>query len=308
MCCTHCGQVSGWFGSGKQGWLRYHWDRLTSPVRERGVPYAIILGNHDDEADASRREIIDIDIEIGQGLSLTRQGPEDVTGASNYWLDVASSSLQSFPLDTAARLWFFDSMNRGCRDMSHSWGCVGEDTLAWLMDRAGTMQPVPSMGFVHIPVPQLMKAWDTSSVIRGIKGELNNCPAGEPVDGGLFDAAKSVGIQALFSGHDHNNDYIAMYDGVTVGYNRKSGVGGYGPSGRQPGARVLVLREGYPASDVDSWIVVDGGREWQLWSRRQRWWAPQEECRSSAIRVNGFLPVILVTVAVALDVLGGGGF
>ena len=283
LCVSINVQVSGWKGKGKKGWLRSQWEKLTLPVRENQVPYAIILGNHDDEADASRREIIEIDNEIGNGLSLTKQGPEGVTGASNYWLDIEPSSARGFPYTVAARLWFFDSMNRGCRGKSNSWGCVGEDTLTWMKEQASLMPRVPSMGFVHIPVPQVMEAWNSYGVVYGYKGEYNSCPAGEPLDDGLFQAAESMGIQALFSGHDHNNDYITQYDQMTLGFNRKSGHGGYGPSGRSPGGRIIILREGSSAADILTYIAVENKQERQPYNRWERWFMRQDECHSGAL-------------------------
>lgn len=37
-------------------------------------------------------------------------------------------------------------------------------------------------------------------------------------------------ILGVFAGHDHCDDYIVDYEGILLGYGRKSGVGSYGPS------------------------------------------------------------------------------
>ena len=62
------------------GWYAERWRQLTAPVKSAGVPYAVILGNHDDEADLDRRAIVQLDIDTSGGLSLTRQGPPNTTG------------------------------------------------------------------------------------------------------------------------------------------------------------------------------------------------------------------------------------
>ena len=31
-------------------------------------------------------------------------------------------------------------------------------------------------------------------------------------------------------GHDHCNDYVSSMEGILLGYGRKTGIGGYGPS------------------------------------------------------------------------------
>lgn len=277
-------QVSGWVGRGKEGWLTEQWNLLTLPFRESKVPYAIVLGNHDAESKVSRREVVEIDIEAGQGYSLTQQGPEGITGASNYWLDIASGSEKRN--ETAARLWFFDSMNMGCRNVSESWGCVGVDTLEWLEKQSSKMTAVPAIGFVHIPVPQIMMLWENSTVY-GEKLEYNNCPVGEPLRGGLFDMAKNVGIEALFSGHDHNNDYVGKYDGMLLAYGRKSGVGGYGR--KEPGGRVILLKENSSSVDLESWIVLQRGRTQQQLNEESGETLLQEECASSPALVAYFL-------------------
>lgn len=37
-------------------------------------------------------------------------------------------------------------------------------------------------------------------------------------------------ILGVFAGHDHCDDYVVDFEGILLGYGRKSGVGSYGPS------------------------------------------------------------------------------
>ena len=37
-------------------------------------------------------------------------------------------------------------------------------------------------------------------------------------------------MKALFVGHDHINDYVVDYEGLLLGYGRKTGYGCYGPA------------------------------------------------------------------------------
>ena len=47
---------------------------------------------------------------------------------------------------------------------------------------------------------------------------------------GLFAAIKEQPtVQWVSAGHDHNNDNFGVYDGITLGYGRKTGYGAYGP-------------------------------------------------------------------------------
>ena len=75
-------------------------------------------GNHDGEADLSRREVMALDAATGGSLSLSQSGPATLSGAGNYWLDVLEPGNSS---QVAARLWFLDSGNRGCNGGAAGW-------------------------------------------------------------------------------------------------------------------------------------------------------------------------------------------
>ena len=68
-------------------------------------------------------------------------------------------------------------------------------------------------------------------------------------------ALKAAGVTALYSGHDHNNNFYGTLDGIRLGYGQKTGYGSYGPPpGIQKGARVLLLREGEQPGKGETWI------------------------------------------------------
>eukprot|EP00889_Picochlorum_renovo_P004383 jgi/Picre1/31413/NNA_006765.t1 len=83
--------VSGWRG-GSDGWMEGMMERILAYPNSQGYSHAMLLGNHDDEADLSRREILNMDVLLSGDLSFTRSGPFDITGASNYHVDVLSST------------------------------------------------------------------------------------------------------------------------------------------------------------------------------------------------------------------------
>jgi hypothetical protein len=113
--------VSGWLGNGSAGWFERHWHALSAPVQSYGAPYAIILGNHDDQADLSREEIVDLILRTGGPFSATQPGPPGLTGATNYFLDLLPPEGD----DPVARLWLLDSMDTGCGGLPRSWCAPG---------------------------------------------------------------------------------------------------------------------------------------------------------------------------------------
>ncbi|KAL4452418.1 hypothetical protein ABPG75_008080 [Micractinium tetrahymenae] len=238
-------------------WYERQWRRLVAPLHAAGVPYAAILGNHDGEADLGRRGVTELASAVGGSLSLTLPGPEGLPGGGNYWIDVLEPQGEA----VAARIWMVDSGNRGCGQLAWGWGCVPVDTVEWVRQQAALLPRVPSLAFVHIPLPQHMLAWERGPV-NGTKGEMVGCPG---MDTGFFELAREVGITAVYSGHDHNNDFAGTVHGVRLAYGRKSGFGSYGPAGRlQHGARVIELRQGEDPAGSPTWIrQEDGSQQFQ---------------------------------------------
>ena len=89
----------------------YRWRQLTAPIAAARVPYGLVLGNHDDEADLMRVEIVALDSRLRAQGSMTKVGPKEAIGLSNYYLDIAASRSSAA---SAARLWMLDSGGLGC--------------------------------------------------------------------------------------------------------------------------------------------------------------------------------------------------
>lgn len=90
----------------------------------------------------------------------------------------------------------------------------------------------------------------------------------------------------MFVGHDHANDYVNDYEGLKIGYGRKTGYGSYGPApgqflidvlmrSQQRGGRVFKFKEEY----FKMWTYIineDLTRDYQVKSEPQI--PPQEVC------------------------------
>jgi len=63
--------------------------KFARAVTERGIPWAAVFGNHDDEGGSSREE----QLKLMQALpySLVERGPRDIHGVGNYVLKVKSA-------------------------------------------------------------------------------------------------------------------------------------------------------------------------------------------------------------------------
>lgn len=297
--------VSGWRGGSRKGWMERKMKQMLSYPNEQGYKHAMLLGNHDDEADLTRTEILEADARISGELSLTQTGPVHLTGASNYYIDILSS-VPAEENRVDARLWFFDSMNRGCEGDQSSWGCVGRDTVSWLknMTSSDTLPyALQSLAFVHIPLPEHRFAYGDFRA-TGIRQEDSACPV---VNTGLAEQLIYSNISMVVSGHDHQNDFVGninlqgqMYGGnndtsrflpgsgyaqygdipMLMAYGRKSGYGSYGPGNIARGARVIRLQTIQTPFDVTSSENKQARLEIPLYSYNQFWSLPPQQMHS----------------------------
>ncbi|KAL4419342.1 hypothetical protein ABPG75_005873 [Micractinium tetrahymenae] len=244
-------QVSGFAWDGSPRWFEERWRQLLQPTMAAGVPHASILGNHDGEANLGRREIVELDQRLGGNWTLSLPGPRYLFGAGNYYLDVLNATGEG----VAARMWFLDSGSLGCEGLRDGWGCVPSGTVDWVAERAAALPHVPSLAFIHIPLPQFLELWN-SQPTRGSKGEAVACPLR---DTGVFEAFRQLGIEAVYSGHDHLIDFYGTLGGVRLAYGRKTGYGNYGPAGAK-GARIIRLRQGQSAALSATWIRTEDGK------------------------------------------------
>jgi DNA repair exonuclease SbcCD nuclease subunit len=63
--------------------------KFARAVTDKGIPWAAVFGNHDDEIGASREE--QLALMRGLPYSLVERGPKDVHGVGNYILKVMSA-------------------------------------------------------------------------------------------------------------------------------------------------------------------------------------------------------------------------
>lgn len=250
-----------------KSWFEKNWVRFTEPLETAGVPYAYTLGNHDRIPGISPGHTPGIETTYAvpdhwimnkdetNPHSLTQDGPESIHGASNYVLPVLGSDGKP-----VAYVWLLDSSDNDCMG-TKGWGCVYPDQVEWFKRTSQELavkdgKALPGVMFHHIPLDEIIAAWNDPNVeVNGTKGE-DVCCFSENT--GLFQAVKDAGnIWGVFHGHDHNNDFVALYQGVFIGFGRKSGYGGYGgPVADQAGSRIIELTR-----------RADGSVTWGTWIR-----------------------------------------
>lgn len=225
-------------------------DAVFEPVVSRKIPFAVVLGNHDDEDSMTRREIYDYLGKFPGNLTGTVDG---ITGITNFAIPLYQSGSERI----LTVLYGLDSNQ----------DTVEADQVAWYTSKSKDyMQknkgiPVPSLAFFHIPVPEFEEAIiDNDARFYGTRKEHVCC---SDRNTGLFSAFKENGdVMAAIVGHDHLNDYVVCWKEIMLCYGRVTGsrkTSHYNHPDGSNGARVIELTEG--ERRFKSWIRLKTGEK-----------------------------------------------
>jgi len=220
--------------------------KYSEPVIARQIPWAMIFGNHDDEGNLDRQQMLDIVKTLPYAVS--ERGPLDVDGIGNYALSVADGNTTLF------NLFLLDSGAYSKVDGIGGYDWVKPSQIKWFLQtsqdlNAGLAAPNPALAFFHIPIPEYEQAVDK------LGSELEGVHDGD-VNSGLFAAFLEAGdVKATFVGHDHINDYCGDHFGVKLCYGGGIGYGTYGRIGFKRRARIIKL-ENF-GKVVRTWKVLD---------------------------------------------------
>ncbi|TKY84643.1 hypothetical protein EX895_006545 [Sporisorium graminicola] len=115
----------------------------TAPLIARGIPYAVILGNHDSESGQMTREQ-QMQVIANMPGSYSSVGPALVTGAGNYMLKLEAPGKGG---GHVATLWFMDTGARAEKDPWKPWskpgyGYVHKDQIQWFQEKFSQIKEV----------------------------------------------------------------------------------------------------------------------------------------------------------------------
>lgn len=230
------------------------WSRLLDTMARHGVPFCVMLGNHDAEQNLTRSEIARLVTACPPSLNtLDAQGE-----LADRELEILGSASQQ----PAALIYCMDSHDYSTIEGIDGYGWFTPEQVAWFRARAdarsgangGRMQP--SLAFFHIVLQEYLPAWRNRKNTHIGRAAEAECP-GE-LNTGMFAAmVASGGLTGTFVGHDHDIDYLVAEKGVCLGYGRFSG-DDTTYNNLRPGVRIILLREG--ERGFDTWIREDDGR------------------------------------------------
>ncbi|KAJ4957388.1 hypothetical protein NE237_024499 [Protea cynaroides] len=240
--------------------------RAFRPALESGIPWAAILGNHDQESSMNREELMSfmslmdyslsqINPSMGDSVDGVERSTVAIDGFGNYDLGVQGAFGSDLANTSILNLFFLDSGDRATVNGVRTYGWIKESQLHWLRSsskglkgsewdqepqNANVLASVPALAFFHIPIPEIRQLWYKKFV-----GQFQEAVACSVVNSGVLSTFVSMGdVKAVFIGHDHTNDFCGEIDGIWFCYGGGFGYHGYGKAGWPRRARIILAELG----------------------------------------------------------------
>ncbi|GAA3711828.1 metallophosphoesterase [Zhihengliuella alba] len=252
--------------------VKQAYNNIIRPIEERGVKWAMVFGNHDEDSlgndtGMTEQKIVDWIHDVYPNNLNPAIDPK-LYGHSNGQLLIRSSRAN----EPAFGVWLFDSnryapgtIGGQSREGLKNYDWIHADQVNWYREASLATEErygrkIPSLAFFHIPLWEHHHLWfgtqfgsdpathAAAAKKHGIVGEKHEDVYVGAWNSGLYAAMQERGdVRGVYVGHDHINTYMGDYYGIELGYGPGTGYGTYGLSGaeqhRLRGTRVFELDE-----------------------------------------------------------------
>ncbi|XP_044471906.1 probable inactive purple acid phosphatase 28 isoform X2 [Mangifera indica] len=238
------------------------------PAMESGLPWAAVLGNHDQESTMNREELMYfislMDYSVAQTNPAKESMKENIDGFGNYDLNVYGPPGSHLANSSLLNLFFLDSGDREIVQGVRTYGWIKESQLHWLHKVSEGLQDssylpgcqTPALAFFHIPIPEIRQLY-----YQKITGQFQEAVACSFINTGVLKSFVAMGnVKAVFIGHDHKNDFCGNIAGIWFCYGGGFGYHGYGKAGWPRRARVILAELG---KGEFAWMGVERIKTWK---------------------------------------------
>ncbi|XP_004250973.1 probable inactive purple acid phosphatase 29 [Solanum lycopersicum] len=224
-------------------------DAAFAPAISSNIPWAAVLGNHDQESTLSREGVMKHI--IGMKSTLSQLNPPDVPdidGFGNYNLEVHGTEGSELTNKSVLNLYFLDSGDYSTVPSIPGYGWIKPSQQFWfqrtsrklkktyLHDSNARKAPAPGLAYFHIPLPEYA-SFDSSN-FTGVRQEGISSAS---INSGFFTTMVESGdVKAAFAGHDHINDFCGKLMDINLCYAGGFGYHAYGKAGWSRRARMVV--------------------------------------------------------------------
>ncbi|XP_068635780.1 probable inactive purple acid phosphatase 29 [Aristolochia californica] len=248
-------------------------DAAFAPAVSSGIPWAAVLGNHDQESTLSRGGVMRHVARMRRTLSRVKPLPGsfdgEIDGFGNYNLEVAGVEGTSMQNKSVLNLYFLDSGDYSTVPSIPGYGWIKPSQQLWFQRTSSKLQKeytsppaaqkqaAPGLVYFHIPLPEF-SGFDASN-FTGVKQEGISSAS---INSGFFATMVEAGdVMAVFTGHDHLNDFCGQLTGIHLCYAGGFGYHAYGEAGWARRARVVLAS--MEKTDEGAWGVVKSIKTWK---------------------------------------------
>lgn len=211
--------------------------KVLAPFIESGIPWTWTFGNHDVEFAGSHEALFEEVLKLPGCVAF--HDPASVDGVGNHVLKIVN--------DKGQTKWLVFAMDSGDYNPMKTvggYGFITRNQIEWYKNQIKETEKEEkefgALAFQHMAIPEFQELLPFERCY-GIKRDGIGCPR---INSGFFHAMLEAGhTRGLFVGHDHANDFYGKLYGITLGYGRASGYGGYGSKDHLKGARIFILNE-----------------------------------------------------------------
>ncbi|CAN6175127.1 unnamed protein product [Urochloa humidicola] len=244
-------------------------DAAIAPAIDMKLPWAAVIGNHDQEGTLSREGVMRH--LVGMKNSLSGLNPEgiEIDGYGNYNLEVSGVEGTSLGEKSVLNLYFLDSGDYSTVPSINGYGWIKASQQVWFQQTSSSLQrkymnetpvqkePAPGLVFFHIPLPEFSSF--TAANFTGVKQEGISSAS---INSGFFASMVEAGdVKAAFIGHDHINDFCGKLIGIQLCYAGGFGYHAYGKAGWSRRARVVSVQ--LEKTDNGEWRGVKSIKTWK---------------------------------------------
>jgi hypothetical protein len=234
-------------------WVETYWAKAVSPMIQAGVPWSVVIGNHDLGTTLSAPQVASLDYSFNGSHTISSN---DV----NYVLKVMDPS----GVVPITNLFFFNSQAYGCLGVDSGSGCPTIGSVEWFRQTSDNLTLVqrgivPGMAFLHIPPPEMITVYNNGGWYGNyLDSDGVCCSAGNT--GLIANMMDKDNVKVVTFGHDHGNDFFGEYaEDLSLAYGRKTGYGSYNVPGMNQGSRVYLLQIGTTSADPDKSRTIYSG-------------------------------------------------
>lgn len=252
-----------------------------APAVNAKIPWAAVLGNHDQEGNLNREQLMQEIVKMHYSLSQINPNlasdiaqscnylRTSIDGFGNYNLEVGGVIGSQLENKSVLNLYFMDSGDYSTVPGINGYGWIKASQQVWFSQTSAKLQAAyksepaaqkesaPGLVYFHIPLPEF-SSFDASNM-TGVKQEGISSPQ---INSGFFTTMVEAGdVRAAFVGHDHINDFCGNLTGVHLCYAGGFGYHAYGLAGWSRRTRVVLASLGIDANG--NWAGVDHISTWK---------------------------------------------